>query len=137
MSTRYLSNLFLALMAGTLVVFTQAFSATTAAWLVFAFGCGFTVLSLGSVAMPTTLVQRAIAGVATIIGAWTIVESLVFSPTTAMWIGFADALGILGLALIGLTVHELRTERVVHALEIRQHSPAAAERADARDPMLA
>jgi hypothetical protein len=34
--------------------------------------------------MPTALVQRAIGGIGTIIGAWTIVESLVFSLTTAM-----------------------------------------------------
>jgi hypothetical protein len=124
-------------MAGTLVVFTQAFSLATAAWLVFAFGCGFTVVSLTSAVMPTTLVQRAIGAIATVIGAWTIVESLVFSPATATWIGFADALGILGLALIGLMVHELRTERVVHALEIREHSPVATERADARHRTLA
>ncbi len=34
------------------------------------------------------------------------------------WLSFAGALGVLALSLIGLTVHELSTERVVHSLEV-------------------
>lgn len=137
MTIRYLKNLTMLLVAATLVVFTQAFPVGTAATLVFAFGIGLTALSAASVAMPTTLTQRVIGAVGTILGAWTIVESLVFSATTAMWIGFADALGFVALALIGLIVHELRTERVVHALEVRQHTSATPGRTNAREPIAA
>ena len=137
MSTRYLTNLFMLLVAATLVVFTQAFAVGAVTTLVFAFGIGLTVLSIASAAMPTTRTQRVIGGLGTLLGVWTIIESLIFSPTPAIWIGFADALGFVGLALIGLIVHELRTERVVHALEVREHAPAPAERADAREPVLA
>lgn len=136
MSTRYLLNLLLALVAGTLVVFTQAFGVGTVSTLVFAFAIGLTVLALASAVMPTTITQRVIGAAATIIGAWTIVASLVFSATTVLWLGFAGALGILGLALIGLTVHELTTERVVHSLEVARRAPAAEPR-DEREPLLA
>ena len=37
--------------------------------------------------------------------------------TNMTWITFGAAAGMLGLAIAGLTVHELTTERVVHSLE--------------------
>ena len=43
---------------------------------------------------------------------------LVFSGATTRWLGFADGCGLLGLAIAGLVLHELSTERVVHSLEV-------------------
>jgi hypothetical protein len=117
MNIRYLSNLTLALAAGFLVVATQAFSPTIASALVFAIAIGATVLSLGTMAVKTTTVQRVISGIAAVVGGWTIVASLVFFPTTVVWLGFASALALVGLAVAGLTAHELTTERVVHSIE--------------------
>ncbi len=131
MNTRYLSNLGLALGAGFLVVATQAFSAPVAAALTFAIAIGATVLSVGTTAIRTTIAQRVISGVAAVIGAWTIVASLVFFPTTVVWLGFASALAFVGLAVLGLTVHELTTERVVHSLEVER------EPLRGRDPIAA
>jgi hypothetical protein len=53
-----------------------------------------------------------------VLGAWNIVQSQVFAQGTVRWLTFADGLGLLGLALGGLVLHELSTERVVHALEV-------------------
>jgi hypothetical protein len=125
MDIRYLSNLTLALAAGFLVVATQAFSPPVAAALVFAIAIGATVLSLATIAAPTTRVQRVISGVAAVIGIWTIVASLVFFPTTVVWLGFASALALVALAVIGLTAHELTTERVVHSLEVEREPVVA------------
>jgi hypothetical protein len=120
MTTRYLSNLALALAAGFLVVATMAFSAPIAAALTFAIAIGATVLSVGTLVMDTTIAQRVISALAAAIGIWTIVASLVFFPTTVVWLGFASALGLVALAVAGLTAHELTTERVVHSFEVER-----------------
>jgi hypothetical protein len=125
MSIRYIYNVALALAAGFLVVATQSFTAGTIVALVFAISVGATVLSAAVIPFRIGLVQRALAAVALVIGAWTIVASLVFSDVTVKWLGFSSALALVGLAFIGLTAHELRTERVVHSLEVARGSEAA------------
>lgn len=119
MSTRYLSNLALILVAAFLVVATQAWAPLAVAWITFGVAIGFTVIGLAMLAHRAT-VQRALAGLVTVIGAWTIIASLVFVPTTVLWLGFASALAVVALSVIGLTAHELTTERVVHSLEVRR-----------------
>ena len=64
-------------------------------------------------------VQRGIDGLIGGLGAWTIVASLVFSGTVVTWLGFASGAAFVGLAFVGLTLHELYTERVVHSIEVR------------------
>lgn len=118
MSIRYLSNLVLALIAGFLVVATQAFDLFAVKWLVFAIATGATVLSLGTLVMDRNIIQRVVSLSAGVVGGWTIVASLVFGLSTVMWLGFAGALALIGLAIVGLTAHEFSTERVVHSLEV-------------------
>ena len=64
--------------------------------------------------------------------AWIVVSSQVFSLSTVKDVTFYSAIGAGILAVIGLTVHELRTERVVHSLELhsreRQPEPANGSR---------
>jgi hypothetical protein len=43
---------------------------------------------------------------------------------------------VVGLAVIGLTVHEFTTERVVHSLEVGQRAPAGSKYAQEREPAL-
>jgi|SRR5581483_6449266 len=121
----YLYNLTMGLAAGFLVVATQAFASTTAAWLTFAVAVFAALISAGVVTLPRMgIAQRMIGGTATLIGIWTIVASLVFAPGTVVWLGFASALALLGLSLVGLTAHELSTERVVHSLELAHETPS-------------
>jgi hypothetical protein len=65
-----------------------------------------------------------------IVSAWTIVASQAFSQATVQNLTLASSLAIGGLALVGLTVHELSTEHIVHSLEVsagqRTPDPAAA-----------
>jgi hypothetical protein len=51
-------------------------------------------------------------------------------PSTEKWFAFAGGAGILALALVSLTVHEVTTERVVHELEIAGHQPESEAPAD-------
>lgn len=52
------------------------------------------------------------------LGAWTIVAAVVFGGAAVSWLGFASGAALLTLALIWLTLHELRTERVVHSFAV-------------------
>jgi hypothetical protein len=124
MSTRFLSNVLLAMVAGFLVVATQAFAPAAVAWISFGIAVAITVTGLSMIASRMA-VQRVVAALTALIGGWTIVASLVFAPATVVWLAFASALAVVGLGLIGLTAHELSTERVVHSLEVEREPIAA------------
>jgi hypothetical protein len=117
MSTRYLTNVILALVAGFLVVATQAFSTSTVSWL--ALGVGIAVVAFAVVAQldrSRGRAQRLLDVVAIALGGVTIVFSRVFSGSTVMWLSFAEALGFVGLGITGLTVHEIDGWRAEHHL---------------------
>jgi hypothetical protein len=135
MSIRYLANLTLGVAGGFLVVATQAFADTPVKWLAFAIAAGSTIVGLGMVAAIRDTLQRALGATVAILGAWTVVASLVFSLPTVAALAFASALGFVGLALIGLTAHELRTERVVHSLELGDQRER--EHTDLHEPIAA
>jgi hypothetical protein len=119
MSTRFVSNMLLALAGGVVIVATQAFAPPIVAWIGFGI-TGVGVLALvGATALAPRRgqVQRTLDAVAAVLAAWTIVETLVFAGTLMVWLTFGAAAGMVAIAAAGLVVHELSTERVVHALE--------------------
>lgn len=124
MSTRFVSNLLLALAGGLVIVATQAFVPPTVGWVAFGVtGVGVLVL-LGATALVPGRgeVQRTLDAVAAVLAAWTIVETLVFSGALMVWLTFGAAAAIVAVAVAGLIAHELSTERVVHSLEdVRGH----------------
>jgi hypothetical protein len=120
--TRYLSNLALGVLGAFLVVATFAFAVGTFATLMFAIAIAATLVGLGMAAGIHDRAQRGIGALAAVVAIWTIVASLVFVPATALWLGFASALALAGLAIVGLTVHELTVERVVHSLDVAPES---------------
>lgn len=130
MSTRYLSNLALIIAGGFLVVATQALSLSAATSVIFAMAIGFTVVGMGMLLGRPTIPQIAVGSLTSVIGVWTIVASAVFAPTTVLWLGFASAIAFVVLGVIGLTAHELTTERVVHSLAV-EREPARREPATA------
>src|SRR4029078_10042439 len=117
--TRYLSNLTLALVAAFVVVASQSFSPTVFTWLAFGGGVAIVAIALAAVACDRVSVQGALGAVAAVIGAWTIVASLVFPASPVVWLGFSAANAVVALAVIGLTAHELRDERVLRAVDMR------------------
>ncbi len=126
---RYSSYLVTALVAGFIVVVSQAFAPSTAAWI--AFGAGVFFIVAASIRMlEPGIVHRLVHGSIGILGILIVIEALLASGSTVVWLSFAGALGVLALALIGLTVHELSTERVVHSLEV------SSTRSNARQPAL-
>lgn len=133
---RFMLALGMTLMSGWLIVETLAFSVTTQRDISFA--CGIAVAAFGLVtAVAYTLRPRerkqslvipalkssislwqALGAIIAGLGAWQIVETLVFSSAHARWLTFENACAYLGLALFGLVVHEFSSEHVVHVLEV-------------------
>jgi len=119
MNSRFLTNAGLMVAGAFTVVASMAWAPATFMWLMFAAGITAIGLSLAAPVRGRGPAQRALDGVTAVLGAWTIVASLVFSASVVTWLGFASGIGFVGLALVGLTLHELHTERVVHAFEVR------------------
>jgi hypothetical protein len=128
---RYSLWVALGIAAAFLVVASASFALTAIQGLALGIGIGTLVMSLGlaafyrsnPVSLVTGLVSAAVSG-------WMIVESQVFSLPAVQNLTLAASLAIAGLALVGLTAHELTTERVVHSLEVqsgqRESEPIAA-----------
>ena len=104
---RFTSWLSVGIAAAFLVVSTAAFSIATTAWLAFAIGIGTLVVSAGVAVRHHRDIASLTIGVVTgLVGAWTIVSSLVFSHATEQNLALASALAICGLAISGLAAHE-------------------------------
>ena len=127
MSTRYLSNAGLAVAGAFLVVASQAFTQPAIEWLALGVGILAVALSAGITLKNRGNVQRGLDVATAAVGAWTIVETLIFSGTTNTNLGFASGLAFAALALAGLTNHELSTERVVHSFEVSHNEAAEQE----------
>ena len=111
---RFFSWLAIGIAAAFLVVATASFSLPVIKWLAFAIGFGTLIVS-GSIGfsyrqhIPTVLTALATA----LVSAWTVVATLVFSGATVQNLALASGLALAGLAITGITEHELDME---HAL---------------------
>src|ERR1700690_751869 len=119
MNSRCLTNAALLVIGGFTVVASQVWIPATFMWLMFSAAILAVTLSTAVALKGRGNVQRGLDGLVAILGAWTIVASLVFSGSVVTWLGFASGAAFVALAFIGLTIHELYTERVVHSIEVR------------------
>jgi hypothetical protein len=132
MFIRFISWLAIGLAAAFLVVASASFSSlATIAWLAFGIGIGTLVVSVGiAYGYRDHIATLVTAMVTAVVSAWTIVASLIFSQPTVQSLALAGALALGGLAIVGLTVNELSSERIVHSLEVnsdqRESAPAPA-----------
>lgn len=117
------------LAGGFLIAATYGFAAGTAVTLGFAISIAVALvgLAMAYAAFESDVRLAILGGLTSLIAGWTIVATNVFANDTALWLVFASGLGHVGLSMIGLIVHEVRTERVVHHLEVTgKREPAAA-----------
>ena len=118
MSPRFALNLALVLAGAGIVAASQAFSSGVTGWLTFAISLAVLVsLGLAQLDRARGRVQQMLDAGIGALAVWSVVASVVYTGTTLKWLSFGEALGFVGLAVIGLVVHELTTERVVHSLE--------------------
>ncbi len=137
MRIRYFSFLSLGVAAAFLVVVSQALSVVDIANLALGVGIGMLVVSLALALRyrrhtPSLLGAGAIA----VVSAWMIVESQTFGLADLQNLTFAAALGIAGLAIAGLTAHELSTERIVHSLTPIETRERIVEPEESREPVM-
>lgn len=119
MISRFLTNITLSLLAAFLVVVSLVWAPATSMWIMLGVGIAAVAFASAALLPGRGLSQRVLDGAIGILGAWTIVASLVFAGSTVTWLAFASGVAFVGLATIGLVLHELSTERVVHSLEVR------------------
>lgn len=130
MRTNFISRLALLALAGFLVAATQVWAGATLGWIAFGAGIAMIVLACADGTAPS-IAQRGIDAVIVALGAWIIVAGLVFDGRVLEWTTFGGAMQLAALALTGLVVHELASERVVHELSVapverRTEAPIAA-----------
>ena len=129
MSTKFLTNLAVALFGGFIVVASLTFTHTTAAWVAFAFAIAIAALTLGvQLDGARGWEQRVMDGAMVLISAAMIVVSLVFVGLTLQWLVFALALGWVATSVSGLSLHEVDAWRSEHGLAelrpfVRAHRP--------------
>ena len=124
MRFRFLTNVIFLVLGGFLAIASMAFGVSVFTWLMF--GAGIVALAVAAPAVTVLargLPQRGLDGIMSLLGAWTIVASMVFGGAVITWLGFASGAALVALALAGLTIHELSTERVVHSFEVRTTAP--------------
>ena len=113
----FISRLALLLVAGFLIVATQVWAGGTLEWLFIVGGIVMIGLAAGALGMAPGP-QRSLDGLLGVLGVWSIVQAIVFEGSTLEWVSFATAAVAALIATVGLTVHELTTERVVHELSV-------------------
>jgi hypothetical protein len=117
MSTRYWTNMLIALLGGFVVVESLTFPEPAGAWVAFAFGIAIAALSLLSLpARGRGQLQRALDVVMVAIAGALIGVSVVYGGTTVAWLDFALALGSIGTAVTGLTLNEIGDWRSAQGL---------------------
>ena len=115
---RFLSWLAIAAAAAFLVVVSVSFSLTSIVTLAFAISIGTLVVSAGIAVFDRRYVPSLVTAlVVAIISAWTIVASLIFSQSTVQNLALGASLAITGLAVVGLTAHEVSHERAVQSVK--------------------
>jgi hypothetical protein len=108
---RFTSWLAVGIAGAFLVVATTSFSAATTVSLAFAIGIATLVVSAGvGYRYRKDLASLALASVTVVVSVWTIVSSLVFLQTTVQSLALASALALSGLAILGLTTHEIEND---------------------------
>lgn len=128
MRLHFFSRLALLLVAGFLVVASQVWTGGTLQTL-FVIGGAVMIVGAAIDASREDSAQRMLDGLIVLLGAWTIIQAFVFEATDLKWWSFACACALAALSTIGLVLHEMRTERVVHELSVtkaREHAPTAA-----------
>ena len=118
MSQRFISNVALAVAGAVIVVSTQAFAPQTAGWVTFGVSLGaLALLAIAHRDPAGERIQWILDAGITLLALWSAVASVVYSGSTLKWLSLAEGLAFVGLAVAGLIVHEVRTERIVHSLE--------------------
>lgn len=122
MRIEFYSRLALMVVATFLIIATQVWPALTLEWMFIVGGVVMLVLAAADGGEGNRR-RQALDGAIALVGVWSVVQAVVFTGDTLIWVSFGTALGAFLLAIGGLIEHETSTERVVHELQV---TPASA-----------
>ena len=111
-SSRFTSNLTIALLGAVFATMSLVFAPRTLGWLALGFGCAATLVALIGLAWGDRgPVQRSLDVLVALLGAWTIISARAVSGGSARWLGFSEAAALFALAVTGLVAHEVAVQR--------------------------
>ncbi|HWF73812.1 MAG TPA: hypothetical protein VG186_10740 [Solirubrobacteraceae bacterium] len=117
MTSRFISNLLVLVIAATLVSFSLVFRPGVLGWLGLGLGCLVVAVVLAAfVARGRGIAQRAIDVLVVLAGGWLIVASRFLGGAALKWVCFGTGALLAVLALVGLVVHEVSMELAVRPL---------------------
>jgi hypothetical protein len=128
MRLHFISRLALLITGSFLVVASQesVWSGHTLKWMFIAGGAVAIATALID-SVPDSAAQRGLNALTALVGAWMVVEVLTLNQGDIKWWSFGSAAAIAAISAIGLAVHEMSTERVVHELRVTHHEDARRE----------
>lgn len=133
--SRFAGNMLVAVGGVFLAIVSRIWVAGTVEWIGVGIGAAVLVIALGSMAATARgMSERGIDLLIAVLGAWTIVASLVFSGTTLLNLALWEGIGLALLGAVGLIAHEQTTERVVHQLEVTHRAEVEEGAPGARAP---
>lgn len=127
MIRRFASDLSVFTLGAFLAVVSQAVASGAVQWWLFA--VGLLAIAAGAYGAYDTArgsTHRAVDGLVGVLGVWSVVASFAWSAGTLLDLTLVTGIAFAIVGAAGLVIHELHTERVVHALEI-SHPAAARE----------
>lgn len=112
MSSRFTSNLTIAVLGAVLATMSLAIGAGTVGWLTLGVGCAATLVALiGFAWSGRGTLQRSLDVIVALLGAWTIISSRAVPTGALRWLSFSEAAALFALAVTGLAAHEIVVQR--------------------------
>lgn len=119
MIRRFSSDLSVFTLGAFLAVVSQAVAPGSVRWWLFAVGLLTVVAGLAGLAdAERGRRHRPVDALVGILGAWALVASVAWSGGTLLDLTLPTGIAFAVVGAAGLVIHELHTERVVHALEV-------------------
>jgi hypothetical protein len=135
-SSRFISNLAVAILGAALVTMSLTFGPTTVSWLALGVGCAVVLIVLGAFAASGRgPLQRLLDITIVLVAVWMLTAARVFPISSVRWLCFSAACALCLLALTGLVAHEVIVERaprhvVTEGASNGRHPELGAELAD-------
>lgn len=123
MHARFAQSSVLALAGGFVVVASQAFTSGVTAWLAFSLGVAALVLATVPAIFGARRLVLGLDATTALLGAWTVVASLVFTGDVVRWLSFAEGAGFVALAFAGLAIDHIQLSRTNRLASVRTDAP--------------
>lgn len=125
MTSRFASNLAIAILGGALATLSLVLADPVVRWLALGAGAAAVAVTLaGFAARGRGSLQRTLDVPVALIGGWTVVASGSYGHGTLRWLSFAAGTALCALGIAGLIAHEVRMERWVRRARRVAATPA-------------